>query len=44
MLKVAVVGAGRMGSVVSRQLPDDVQKLIIDMDEAKARALAEEIS
>lgn len=44
MVQVAVVGAGRMGSVVGRQLPDDVRKLIIDTDEAKAKALAEEIS
>lgn len=43
MLKVAVIGAGRMGSVVGRQLPDDVEKLIIDMNEAKAKVLAEEI-
>jgi len=44
MLKVAVIGAGRMGSVVGRQLPDDVRKLIIDTDEAKAKALAEQIN
>ncbi|EGW37257.1 NAD(P)-binding domain-containing protein [Desulfosporosinus sp. OT] len=43
MLKVAVIGAGRMGSVVGRQLPDDVEKLIIDTDEAKAKVLADEI-
>lgn len=43
MLKVAVIGAGRMGSVVGRQLPDNVEKLIIDSDEAKAKVLAEEI-
>ena len=43
MLKVAVIGAGRMGSVVGRQLPDDVHKLIIDTDEAKAKALAVQI-
>ena len=43
MLKVATIGAGRMGSVVGRQLPDDVEKLIIDTDEAKARILAKEI-
>jgi len=43
MLKVAVIGAGRMGSVVGRQLPDDVEKLIIDINEAKAKVLAEEI-
>lgn len=42
-LKVAVIGAGRMGSIVGKQLPNDVEKLIIDTDEAKAKALAEEI-
>lgn len=42
-MKVAVIGAGRMGSVVGKQLPDDVEKLIVDNDELKARALAEEI-
>lgn len=43
MLNVAVIGAGRMGSVVGRQLPDDVEKLIIDTDEEKAMVLAHEI-
>ncbi|HCP15576.1 MAG TPA: hypothetical protein DIT32_07450 [Peptococcaceae bacterium] len=42
-LKVAVIGAGRMGSIVGKQLPNDVEKLIIDTDETKAKALAEEI-
>lgn len=43
MLKVAVIGAGRMGSVVGRQLPDDVEKLILDTEEVKAKALADRI-
>lgn len=43
MLTVAVIGAGRMGGVVGRQLPEDVKKLIIDTDEQKAKALAEKI-
>lgn len=42
-LKVAVIGAGRMGSIVGKQLPNDVEKLVIDTDEIKAKALAEEI-
>jgi hypothetical protein len=43
MLTVAIVGAGRMGGVVGRQLPEDVKKIIIDIDEEKAKSLAEEI-
>lgn len=39
-LKVAVVGAGRMGSIVAGQLPDDVEKLVIDTDLAKAQDVA----
>lgn len=39
-LKVAVVGAGRMGSIVAGQLPDDVEKRIIDTDLQKAEAVA----
>ena len=39
--KVTVIGAGRMGSIVANQLPDDVEKLIIDTDFAKAKAVAE---
>ena len=42
-LKVAIIGAGRMGSIVGKQLPAEVEKLIIDTDEAKAKALAEAI-
>lgn len=37
---VAVVGAGRMGSVVARQLPSATTKIIIDLDEQKANSLA----
>ena len=40
-LKVAVVGAGRMGSFVAGQLPDDVEKIIIDTNEVTAKAVAE---
>jgi len=42
-LKVAVIGAGRMGSIVGKQLPSNVEKLIIDTNEEKAKACAEEI-
>lgn len=37
---VAVVGAGRMGSVVAKQLPQDTIKVIIDTYEDKATQLA----
>lgn len=39
-LTAAIFGAGRMGSFVGRQLPQDVKKIIIDTDEGKARELA----
>lgn len=40
-MTVAVVGAGRMGSVVAEQLPENVGKLLIDRDrEAAERAAA----
>ena len=38
---VAVVGAGRMGEVVAKQLPKRTQKIIIDIDLEKADRLAE---
>lgn len=41
MITVAVVGAGRMGSVVARQLPGETRKIIIDIDPSKARTLAD---
>lgn len=37
---VAVIGAGRMGSVVARQLPQESPKVIIDHDMDKAKELA----
>ena len=40
---VAVVGAGRMGSVVAKQLPDRTEKIIIDIDLEKASQLAERV-
>ena len=39
----AVVGAGRMGSVVARQLPKRTKKIIIDSDREKALHLAQSI-
>ena len=38
---VAVVGAGRMGAVVAKQLPRNTRKMIIDIDLEKADRLAE---
>lgn len=40
---MAVVGAGRMGSVVAGQLPQSTKKIIIDMDLEKASRLAEKV-
>lgn len=40
-MKVAVVGAGRMGSFVAGQLPNDVEKIIIETNEATAKTVAE---
>ena len=40
---MAVVGAGRMGSVVAGQLPDSTKKIIIDIDPEKASRLAESV-
>ena len=40
---IAVVGAGRMGSVVAGQLPDSTKKIIIDIDPEKASRLAESV-
>lgn len=39
----AVVGAGRMGSVVAEQLPGSTKKIIIDRDLEKAAGLAEKV-
>ncbi len=40
---MAVVGAGRMGSIVAGQLPGSTEKIIIDIDLEKARQLAEKV-
>jgi hypothetical protein len=42
-ITVAVIGAGRMGSVVTRQLPPNTKKIIIDTDLAKASELAKAV-
>ena len=39
----AIVGAGRMGSVVAAQLPDSTRKIIVDIDQEKASRLAERV-
>jgi len=38
---VAVIGAGRMGTVVAKQLPGETRKMIIDLNQAQADKLAE---
>lgn len=38
---VAVIGAGKMGSVVIRQLPEESQVVIIDLDLEKVKKLAD---
>ena len=40
---MAIVGAGRMGSVVAGQLPKSTNKIIIDIDSEKASRLAETV-
>ena len=42
-ITVAVVGAGRMGSVIARRLPPDTKKIIVDTVPAKASELAETV-
>ena len=42
-LTVALIGAGRMGTFFGSQMPNDVKKLVIDTDEAKAQTLAQRI-
>ncbi len=39
----AVIGAGRMGSVIARQLPPSTRKIIIDTELEKARGLADAV-
>ena len=39
----AVIGAGRMGSVIARQLPPSTRKIIVDTDSEKAGVLADAV-
>jgi 3-hydroxyisobutyrate dehydrogenase-like beta-hydroxyacid dehydrogenase len=41
---VAVIGAGRMGSIVARHLPGEARKLVINRTLEKAQTLARQIS
>lgn len=43
-ISMAVVGAGRMGTVLARQIPTETKKIIIDMDLNKAVQLAKEVN
>lgn len=40
---VAVIGAGRMGSLIASKLPTEMKKIVIDKDRDKAREVAEQI-
>jgi glycerol-3-phosphate dehydrogenase len=40
---VAVIGAGRMGSAIAKQLPKETQKIIIDRDLSTAKMVASEV-
>jgi 6-phosphogluconate dehydrogenase (decarboxylating) len=40
---VAVIGAGRMGSIIAGQLPEGTKKIIVDQEVEKARLLAERV-
>ena len=42
-ITVAVIGAGRMGSVIAGQLPEGTKKIIVDRDVKKAGLLAERV-
>ena len=42
-MTIAVLGAGRMGSVAAEQLPEDVKKIIIDQDAETAQRIADRI-
>lgn len=43
-IKMAIVGAGRMGSVLARKIPAETKKIIIDTDLDKAVQLAKEVN
>lgn len=39
----AIIGAGRMGTIVAKKMPKETKKLIIDTDYEKAKELAEKV-
>lgn len=39
----AIIGAGRMGTIVAKKMPQETKKIIIDTDAEKARELAENV-
>ena len=42
-MNVGVLGCGKMGSVVAKKLPDDVNKIIVDRNQEKLEALSKSI-
>lgn len=40
---VAVIGAGRMGTLIASRIPAEIKKVIIDKDRVKAREVAEQV-
>ena len=42
-LTVAVIGAGKMGSIIGKQFPPLFNKIVVDRNEKKAKLLADEI-
>ena len=42
-LTVAVIGAGKMGSIIGKQFPPVFNKIVVDRNEKKAKVLADEI-
>jgi len=42
-MKVAIIGAGRMGEFVAKQMPGEIEKHIVDTSLEKAKALAEAV-
>ena len=43
-MNVGVLGCGKMGSVVAKKLPDDVNKIIVDRNQEKLEALSKIIN
>ena len=38
-MKVGLLGCGKMGSVIAKKLPDDMQKVIVDRNIEKLKKL-----